>query len=60
MSYQKYKFQANVHWPVQDMDSRSGLVPVYVVEMYRYSVIDHNEKDGGCTFYQKALQSEIV
>ena len=22
--------------------------------------IDHNEKDGGCTFYQNALLSEMV
>ena len=25
-----------------------------------FRLIGHNEKDGGCTFYQNALRSEIV
>ena len=27
---------------------------------YRWSQLTKNEKDGGCTFYQNAMRSEIV
>ena len=35
-------------------------VSFYSVVEFNRSGLDHNEKDGGCIFYQNAMRSEII